>query len=274
MNFGLCSFSYRWAIGRSYYRPANPMPVDTFLDRVAGFGLNCAMLCNNTEWDSFPKSRLREIRAKSDDLGIALDVGLRETEPEKYYRAFEDAGILGASVMRFVFDLERKKDPEEDRKEVDRLRALLDKIVPAAEQAGIVLAMENGPFLLHNEIRDLILEYGSPNLGACLDSMNCAYAIYRAEEVFETLAPYAKMVHLKDYSIEPNKRGYIFRGTALGSGILDIPKLVGYLEDAHFSGNSYLELYIDRKEDEAETFAYEESVVRDSVAYARSIGLI
>ncbi len=274
MSFGLCSFAYRWAIGRPYYRPENPMPVETFLDKTAGYGLHCAMLCNNTEWNTLSEKRLTEIRDQSDSLGISLDLGVRESLPEAYLRAFEKAKILGASVMRFVFDLNRSRDAEEDEAEFNRLRRLLDVILPEAEKAGIVLAVENGPFMHHNEIRDLILEYGSPNLGACLDTMNSAYAIYRAEEVFRTLAPFAKMVHLKDYVIEPNKRGFFFRGTSLGSGILDVGELTGYLKDAGYGGNMYLELYIDRKENEADTFAFEEGIVRDSVDYARRIGLV
>lgn len=274
MKFGLCSFSYRWSIGRPYYRPATPMTIDTFLEKTAQHGMRYAMLCNNTEWNTLSQTRLQEIRDKSDALGISLDLGIREMEPEKYYRAFQDAQILGASVMRFVYDLERKRDPAEDKQEVDKMRHLLDQVLPAAEKAGITMAMENGPFLLHDEIKELILEYNSPNLGACLDSMNCAYAIYRAEEVFQTLAPYAKMVHLKDFVVEPNKRGYIFRGVALGDGILDIKRLADCLTEANYSGKAYLELYIDRKENEPDTFEYEKSSVHRSVEYAKEIGLL
>ncbi|MCR4607959.1 MAG: sugar phosphate isomerase/epimerase [Oscillospiraceae bacterium] len=274
MSFGLCSFSYRWAFGRPYYKPEHPMTIDVFLDKTAEFGLRCAMLCNNTEWNTFSKEQLRQIHSKSSDLGISLDLGLRETDPDQYFLAFEEAKLLDASVMRFVFDMERSRDPAKDQAEFSRFRRLLDQIVPAAENAGIILAMENGPFLLHNEIKELIEDYNSPNLGACLDTMNCAYAIYRAEEVFEALAPYAKMVHLKDFFVEPNKRGYIFRGTSLGNGMLDVNKLIGYLKGANYTGNSYLELYIDRKENESDTFEYEEGIVRDSIAYAKSIGLV
>lgn len=274
MNFGLCSFSYRWSIGRPYYRPANPRSIESFLEKTAGFGLKQAMLCNNTEWNTLSEARLQSVREHSDALGIKLDVGVRETDVEAYYRAFDKAGILGASVIRFVYDMNRKKDPQEDAAELGKMLKCIDSILPAAESAGLTLAMENGPFLMHDDIIKIIKRYNSDHLGACVDSMNCVYAVYRPEEVFAALAPYAKMVHLKDFDIIPNKRGYVINGVALGDGYTDWKKVISYLEDANYSGNAYLELYIDRKETEAETFIHEEECVERSVAFARELKLI
>lgn len=244
------------------------------MEKVASFGIHHAILCNNCEWPGFSESRLYEIRTLSQSLGITLELGIRETDPEAYRKALRGAQILGASVVRVVYDLERSKDPQEDSAELASMRRCFAEILPDAEAAGVTLAIENGPILSNQEIAALIEDVRSPNFGACLDTMNCVYAVCRPEEVFQSLAKYARMVHFKDYAIVPNKRGYIIQGTALGDGCVDFPNMLQYLKDAGYRGNVYLELYIDRKETEEETFAYEEACVRRSVDYARKLGLL
>ena len=274
MKFGICSFAYRWAIGRPYYRPEKPMQIKTFLDKVASFGVNYALLCNNFDWRDLTRGQLEDIRNYSADRGISLDLGARETDPEIYRKLIDDVQFMGSSVLRMVYDLERSKDPAKDRAELDKLYRCLEKILPFAKEAGVTLALENGPILIHTEIAQIIEDFGRENLGACPDSMNCIYSVHRPDEVFKTLAPYAVMAHLKDYTIVPNKRGYVIQGTALGKGDADFARLTQYLKDAGFQGTAYLEMYIDRRETLEETLAYEEDCVQQSMDHVRELCLI
>ena len=141
--------------------------------------------------------------------------------------------------------------------------------MPIAHEYGVQIALENGKLNTVSEVRQIIEGVNDPWFGCALDTCNSTCFITPTETVVRTLAPYAKTVHFKDYVVKLDPRGDIITGVPLGQGYVDFPLMKKILAENGFDGNIFLELYIDRCETHAETAAYEESCVEQSVAYAR-----
>src|SRR5439155_13009977 len=113
-----------------------------------------------------------------------------------------------------------------------RLGGMLKPIVAAAEDHGIVLAIENHIDLLADEIIDLVTTIDSPSLGICLDTGNNLRLFEDPMAVAERLAPWARATHVKDISVRPgDPREFAFwPSVPLGEGLVDIGTVVGVLK--------------------------------------------
>ncbi len=84
----------------------------------------------------------------------------------------------------------------------ERVGEVLAGLVPQAEAARVVLALENVPnkFLLSPlEFKRFIEELGSPSIGCHFDVANCLYGGGFPEDWIRILGDHIKAVHLKDY---------------------------------------------------------------------------
>ena len=69
-------------------------------------------------------------------------------------------------------------------------------------------------------------------------------------------------------TVETGSRGDVITGVPLGQGYVDFPLMLDILKQNGYDGNIFLELYINRCDTHAETVAYEEECVKQSMAYA------
>ena len=272
--FGVCTFAYRWSIGRPYYRPKNAMTLIAFIDRMAEYGVKVIQICNNVDLHDFTQDQLTEVRDRIRKYDMIVETGTRGTEPEHFVRHVEIADFLGARVMRVVYDIERDGSAGTVGTQIDAGVACFSQVMDKAREHDVTLALENGYTISPREVREMIERVDHSHFGACLDTLNSVSMVEKAEAVFEVLAPYAKSVHFKDFEIIFNKRGNVISGTALGEGWNDFRGLKTMLTRAGYKGHIFLELYIDRLESEEETEKFEDDCVRRSLDYARTIGLM
>src|SRR5262249_57243050 len=61
-------------------------------------------------------------------------------------------------------------------------------------------------------------------------------------EVIEGLAPYAQSTHVKDMGVRPYADGFLLSEVPLGTGILDVPRIVSLLRKANPKMNFSLEM--------------------------------
>src|SRR5262249_40901907 len=78
---------------------------------------------------------------------------------------------IGAKVMRIVGGSRRTR-PASFAVHRRRLGGMLRKLLPAAEDHGVVMALENHIDLTADEMTDLMTSIDSPWLGVCLDTAN------------------------------------------------------------------------------------------------------
>ena len=269
MNFGIGSFAYRWSIGRPYYRTENPMTVDQLIDRCIAHGVNTVLLCNNIFLHEFNDAQLGAIRDRLAREGMQVETGSRGTDFSYFKRMLEVSRFLGSKVLRIGWDMDRRTDAAGLERQVRNGIDTIGALMPVAHEYGVQIALENGKLNTVGEGRQIIEGVNDPWFGCALDTCNSTCFITPTETVVRSLAPYAKTVHFKDYVVKLDPRGDIITGVPLGQGYVDFPLMKKILAENGFDGNVFLELYIDRCETHAETAAYEESCVEQSVAYAR-----
>lgn len=270
MTFGIGSFAYRWAMGRPYYRPENPMTVDQLIDRCVHYGVKTVLLCNNIPLHTFSEEQLSAIKARLEKEGLAVETGSRGTDPSYFERMLEVSRFLGSKVLRVGWDMDRNTDKAGIQNQVQNGINTMRSLMPLAHEYGIQVAIENGKLNDIYEVKQIIEGVNDPLFGCALDTCNSTCFITPTEEALRVLAPYAKTVHFKDYVVVLNDRGDIITGVPLGQGYVDFHKMLAILKENNFEGNIYLELYVNRMEEHVQTCAYEEECVRQSMEYAHN----
>lgn len=268
MKLGMGSFAYRWAIGRPYYRPKDPMDVHALIDQCVRFKLHAVLLCNNIELHTLSDAQILEIKEHLDKEKIDVEVGARGVDQEYFKRMLEICHLLGAKVLRVGWDMDRTTNLD---KQVQNGIETMKKLMQIANAYGVEIGIENTKVITIQEVKAIIEGVNDPHFGAVIDTCNSTCFITPTEEVVSTLAPYAKQVHIKDYIVKLDPSGDIIYGVPLGQGMVNFNKVKEILDQAGFNGHAFLELYIDRKETHEQTIQYEQDCVAQSVAYARDV---
>jgi sugar phosphate isomerase/epimerase len=149
-----------------------------------------------------------------------------------------------------------------------QLRAALRRVVPAAEDAGVTLAIENHLDMKVDELIELIESIGSPNLGVTLDTGNNLRLFEDPVEVCRKLAPHTRATHIKDIAAwRGDPKAFSFwPSVPLGDGIVDLKAVVGFLKKAKYRGLLCVEVdFLHPGHGE------EDGAVRKSLAYLRKV---
>jgi sugar phosphate isomerase/epimerase len=228
-------------------------------------------------WAGSRVSALRRLRDRLDEQGFERvwawghPDGLRSGADRKaegdLIAHIAHARAIGASTMRIVGG-NRRTRPGSWATHFRQLRAALRRVVPAAEDAGVTLAIENHIDLTGDEMAELIEAVGSSGLGVTLDTGNNLRLFEDPVEVCRKLAPYTRATHVKDIGVwrgDPKEFSF-WPSVALGDGIVDLRAVVGFLRKAKYRGLLCVEvdfLHPDHGE--------EDQAVRKSLAYLRRI---
>ena len=95
-----------------------------------------------------------------------------------------------------------------------------------------LLAVENHKDWRADELLALLKKVGSDSLGVCLDTGNSISLLEDPMEVVEALAPRAFTTHFKDMAVEEYRDGFLLAEVPLGTGFLDLPRVVRVLREA------------------------------------------
>jgi sugar phosphate isomerase/epimerase len=119
-----------------------------------------------------------------------------------------------------------------------RLGGMLRKLLGAAEDHGVVLALENHIDLTADEMVDLVGTLSSPWLGVCLDTGNNLRMHEDPLVVAAKLAPLARATHVKDIGVRAGdpKDFAFWPSVPLGKGLVDIGRVIGLLREAGYKG--------------------------------------
>lgn len=206
-------------------------PKDTleFLEHCRGLGAGGiqASLSNTSP------EYLKKLRTNLESYGMWMEVmaGLpRAGSEEAFARTLAAAKEVGALCIRSACLGGRRYETfptmEEWQKFVATSHAALAKAVPMAEKAGVTFAIENHKDWTVDELLAILKKYSSERFGVCLDTGNNISLLDDAMEVVERLAPYAVSTHIKDMALDEYADGFLLAEVPLGTGYLDIPKMV------------------------------------------------
>jgi sugar phosphate isomerase/epimerase len=173
----------------------------------------------------------------------------RAAQLRKIQFGVDEALIFGAGVVRvFAGDVAPGISFEQAREWI--VEGLSEASIYAFGQ-GVKLALENHGKLAGrgDQVRGLIKDVrdrcGNDALGANPDTGNFLLVNQPSHEAIRQVAPYANMVHFKDFTPEPEGHkgfayealdGSRFLGTAVGEGTVDLGACLAALKDVGFKG--------------------------------------
>ena len=160
----------------------------------------------------------------------------REDGDARFAAALRDAREAGARCVRVVCLSGRRYEAfrtlDEWRAFAGESRRRLAFAARIAARERMPLAVENHKDWTLDELTALLREFGSEWLGVCLDTGNNLALLDDAGEFVDALAPHAASTHLKDMALAADSEGFLLAEVPLGTGMLDIPRIVRRIREA------------------------------------------
>lgn len=188
---------------------------------------------------SDPKAA-RAMRALVEKDEGYYEADLRLPKTERDLDAFADqvklAREAGATVGRAVCMGGRRyevfKTLEEFRKFQAQAQRSLELAEPILRRQRLLMAVENHKDHTTEELVALMEKAGSEWIGVLVDTGNNIGLCEEPHEVIDKLAPFALSVHLKDMAVQKVQDGFLLSEVPLGTGMLDLPRIVRRLSQA------------------------------------------
>jgi sugar phosphate isomerase/epimerase len=160
-----------------------------------------------------------------------------ETDVDRFSAELRIARRAGASAVRTVMLSGRRYETfasaAEFRRFAEQSTRSLALAARAAARLDVRLAVENHKDWRYDELIAILKKHGNDHVGVCLDTGNSIALLEDPMEVVEALAPLAFTTHFKDMAVEPCPDGFLLAEVPLGSGILDLPRVVKTIRAAN-----------------------------------------
>lgn len=223
---------------------------EQFLDYCPQAGFGYVELQSGDIWGKGienPEAEAEKVRKQMDARGlktsalssgndfVVLDEADITYQVERMKRFLGLARILGTNIIRTEGGATKDSVPED--RWVEAMAGCLKRLAPFAEEAGILLAVDNHGYCTNDGDRQLALieAVGSPNVGVNLDTMNYRWFGHEVSEInryYEILAKHTFHTHFKDG--HGSRQNYV--GAALGEGEIDLSHAVKCLKAVGYDG--------------------------------------
>lgn len=267
MKLGLSTYAYTWSIGVPGYPPEKPMTALDLLARAAHLGVCVVQVADNLPLDQLSPADLDAFQAYAVQQGIQVEVGTRGIAPA-HLRCYLDLAVrFHSPILRVVIDTPTEHPSPEEVVET------LAPLEAEFARAGVVLAIENHDRFAAPVLAEMVRRLETHWVGVCLDTVNSFGALEGPQAVVEVLGPLVVNLHVKDFTIfrAGHMMGFTIEGRPAGQGKLDVPWLIGVLQQYGRSFNAILELWTPPEPTLAETIAKEQQWAQASVAYLRGL---
>lgn len=183
----------------------------------------------------------QKLRALAETVGGYYEADIRLPKIEGDLEAFETdvrlAREAGATVARTYFMGTRRYEVFKTLDEFHRFHEGAARSLVLAEPVlrghRLKLAIENHKDHTTAELIALLRKMSSEWIGALVDTGNNIALLEEPHAVIEALAPFAMSVHLKDMAVQPDADGFLLSEVPLGTGMLDLPRIITTLSKAH-----------------------------------------
>ena len=235
------------------------------LDVASRHGLRVVQYADNMPLHLLSDPDLDLLAGRARDAGIALEVGTQPFGVARMAQYIEIGRRLDARILRVALD-----GPDAARP-VSELSDEFARLLPAAGEAGIRIAIENHFNFPSRRLLELLAAIDDNQVAICLDVGNSICAGEWPEETVSILAPYTINLHLKDYVIIPDAYGVGFavHGCPLGQGRTDCRAV---MDAAPYPADMsvILEQWLPKGPDMGAVRQREHAWLAQSVSYARS----
>ena len=208
-----------------------------------------AVLLNGLQYfESLELAHLSKIKELADRNNIKLYVGsggiaknvrqfnAKWGDPESLIsQAIKVASVLGSPVVNVRIGSINDRFLEGGiQPRIDESVRVLKACRSQATDAGIKFGFENhAGDLRSKELVTLIEEVGTDVCGAMIDPGNGLWAMEDPMKHLEVLSPFAVCNSLRDYMVWQSPTGATFQWTALGEGLMNVPKYIATLSAAN-----------------------------------------
>ncbi len=152
-----------------------------------------------------------------------------DTDLARFEAEILTAKLAGATVVRTVMLSGRRYETFTTaaafKRAAEASFQMLTRAAPIVSREKVRLAVENHKDFRSDEFLALLKKVGNDDIGVCLDLGNNIALLEDPMEVVEALAPLAFTTHLKDMGVEESRDGFLLAEVALGTGVLDLPRM-------------------------------------------------
>jgi 3-oxoisoapionate decarboxylase len=274
MKLGINSYTYMWSIGFQGANPAFPertarpqhpfTPLD-LLQKARELGISLVQTGPNLRLEDYPESEIENFIHTARTWGITLELGTRGLDYDHLLRQIALAKRMQAALIRTLPEINGQYAAD-----ARLIPPVVRQVLPALEQEGIKLAIENGK-IPAADLRAALDELHSPYVGVVLDMVNSMAVPESWKEVTRLLAPNTMCVHYKDFTIKRawHMMGFICEGTPSGKGMVEAEWLFETLKSSPYDYNVIIELWPPEQPDLENTIAMEQKWAMESVSYLR-----
>ncbi len=159
-----------------------------------------------------------------------------QADLERFEAEIRAAKRTGVQVVRTVMLSGRRyetfKSVAEFRRFAESSAHSLKLAAGVVAREGVQLAVENHKDWRADEMIRILKQSGNDHIGVCLDTGNSIALLEDPMEVVEALAPRAFTTHFKDMALEEYPQGFLLSEVPLGTGVLDLPRVIRVLRAA------------------------------------------
>lgn len=267
-RLGLGTFGVAWSIGvPGYPQPSKPLDAFGVVDFAHELGLSLAQFGDNLPLHLLSDEDLHRLRDHARERGIAFEMGMRGLQSPDFERYIELTRFFEASLLRVVVDTATHHPSSSEIVEI------VNRHLPALDDAGITLAIENHDRFKAETLARIIKEINHPHVGVCLDTVNSFGALEGPQVVVQTLGRYVVCLHVKEFVVKrvDHNMGFVITGAPTGQGMLDLLWLLPALKYQKRSFNAIIETWLAPLPNMDATAALEQDWVRESVRYLRTL---
>jgi sugar phosphate isomerase/epimerase len=187
------------------------------------------------------ESQAGELRRRADEAEMYLEgivaLPASEGDLDRFRAELATAKQAGAGIVRTVMLSGRRYEnfdsPAAFRRFAEQSTHALGLAASESARQGVRLAVENHKDWRADELIAILRKHGNDHVGVCLDTGNSIALLEDPTEVVEALAPLAFTTHFKDMAVEECPEGFWLAEVPLGTGILDLPRVVKLLRAAN-----------------------------------------
>lgn len=205
----------------------------TFVDYCGQLGAGGVQTSLGVREDAYI-AKMQDLLAKH-RLYLEASIGLpRDKEDvERFTAEVRTAKRCGASLFRTVLMNGRRYEvfanAETFANAFEKVKQALALARTVVEKQEIRMAIENHKDLQAPDLVELIKKLDCPLVGVCVDFGNNLALLESPQETVGLLAPHTFTTHVKDMGVEEYADGFLLAEVPLGTGFLDLPKLVAVL---------------------------------------------
>ncbi|MDB6138446.1 MAG: hypothetical protein JWO94_1518, partial [Verrucomicrobiaceae bacterium] len=236
-RISLCSFSchQQWQAVQAKRAGTQFNDAPSFFDYARQLGAEGVQTAVHTD------EQAKAMRSKVESTGGWYEGDIRLPKTADDLDAFNNEVRLvreaGGTVARSVLTGQRRyegfKSMAEFRDFRTRGARTLRMVEPILKKHGLRLALENHKDQITPELIEMLVHFSSEWIGVCVDTGNNIALLEEPHAVVEALAPFAASVHLKDMAGQAYDDGFLLSEVPLGTGFLDLPRIIGTLRKAN-----------------------------------------